>query len=217
MSNANTIGTNADETTMRQRQLRRSLLAVFLLALVTLGFAQYRNTILLLACDVVERDFGGGSGGRVLPDARCDGGFVAIGFHVQTGEYFNQAWLDCAPMRSDGTLGDERRTTARTGSAGGRAVHDAACRYGTVLTGIKGRTGASIDEAAGFCSSLRDIGERYDNPRAEMTERVTIPHPGGKPAEARCPAGSALVGFRSRGGEWMDHLSVLCSEVQRTY
>ncbi|MFY9559071.1 MAG: hypothetical protein WAQ52_02450 [Terriglobales bacterium] len=207
----------------------RGLLLLGCLALTTLSFSQYRNVIMLLGCEAVERDFGGGSGGRPVPDARCDGGFVAVAFHVQTGEYFNQAWLDCVPMRSDGMLGEERRTTARTGSAGGRDVQDAQCRPGKVLRGLKGRTGASIDEAIGVCSSLRELGDRgdqgdrrdrhdrYDDPGTEMTNPVTIPRPAGRPAEAQCPSGSVLVGFRSRGGEWMDHLSILCSEVQRTY
>ena len=42
----------------------------------------------------VASDFGGGNGGRPAPDALCDPGFVAVGFHVQTGEFFNQAWLE---------------------------------------------------------------------------------------------------------------------------
>ncbi|MBZ5657571.1 MAG: hypothetical protein LAO56_20080 [Acidobacteriia bacterium] len=212
---------------------KTGLILVACLVLSTLAFSQHRNIILLLGCEVRERDFGGGSGGRPMPDARCDGGFVAVGFHVQTGEYFNQAWLDCAPMRSDGSLGEERRTTSRTGPAGGRAVHDAQCPPGTVLRGLRGRTGASIDEAIGECSSLREVGERgdrgerrdrddFDDRRgrdrhAELTNPVTTPRPGGRPAEAECPPSGVVVGFRSRGGEWMDHLSVLCSEVQRTY
>jgi hypothetical protein len=213
----------------------RRLLMLGCLALTTFGFSQYRNEILLLGCEVAERDFGGGSGGRPMPDARCDSGFVAVGFHVQTGEFFNQAWLDCVPMRSDGTLGEERRTTNRTGPSGGRDVHDAQCRPGSVLRGLRGRTGASIDEAIGQCSSLRDLGDRRDrddrsdrddrrdrndrndNGRVETTNPITIPRPGGRPAEAHCPSGSVLVGFRSRGAEWMDHLSILCSDVQRTY
>jgi hypothetical protein len=216
----------------------RRLLLLGCLALTTFGFSQYRNAILLLGCEVAERDFGGGSGGRPMQDARCDGGFVAVGFHVQTGEYFNQAWLDCVPMRSDGTLGEDRRTTNRTGPSGGRDVHDAQCGPGSVLRGLRGRTGASIDEAVGQCSSPRDLGDRddrrdhndrndrrdrddrndrYDNARVETTNPITIPRPGGRPAEAYCPSGSVLVGFRSRGGEWMDHLSILCSDVQRTY
>jgi hypothetical protein len=181
------------------------------------SFRQDHNATLLLGREVVERDFGGGSGGRTVADARCDGGFVAVAFHVQTGEYFNQAWLDCARMRSDGTLGEEHYTTARTGSAGGRAVHDAQCRPGKVLRGLKGRTGASIDEAIGECSSLRAVGDGNDSTRTEMTNPVVIPRPGGRPAEAQCPSGSVLVGLRSRSGEWMDHLWILCSEVQRAY
>ena len=220
---------------IKTRLTFRGLLLLGCLVVTTLGFSQYRNVILLLGCEAVERDFGGGPGGRPGPDARCDGGFVAVAFHVQTGEFFNEAWLDCAPMRSDGTLGEEHRTTTRTGSAGGRDVHDAECRPGKALRGLRGRTGSSIDEAIGECSSLRDLGDRYDRddrddrydrddrrdrddrPRMEMTNPVTIPRPGGRPAEAHCPSGSVLVGFRSRSGRWMDHLWILCSEVQRTY
>ena len=218
-----------------RRLLIVGCLALSCLALTTFGFSQYRNVILLLGCEVAERDFGGGPGGRPMPDARCDSGFVAVGFHAQTGEFFNQAWLDCVPMRSDGTLGEERRMTNHTGPSGGRDVHDAQCRPGSVLRGLRGRTGASIDEAIGQCSPLRDLGDRRDrddrsdrddrrdrndrndNGRVETTNPITIPRPGGRPSEAHCPSGSVLVGFRSRGAEWMDHLSILCSDVQRTY
>lgn len=173
--------------------------------------------ILIVSYDRMPRDFGGGPGGRPSPDAQCDAGFVAVAFHVQTGEYFNQAWLDCAPMRSDGSLGDERRVTARTSSPGGQPVHDAACFNGRVLRGLRGRTGASIDEALGECSLVRDIAQRFENPPTEMTESVMRPRPGGRPAQAECPAGSVVTGFRSMSGEHMDHLWILCSDLQRSY
>lgn len=165
--------------------------------------------------EVMEFDFGGGSGGRPAPDARCEIGFVAVAFHVQIGQFFNQAWLDCARMRPDGTLGDELRTTDRTGSPGGRDIQDAQCRPGHVLRGLRGRTGGSIDEAIGVCSELDELGRDHDRRRMDMTNPVTIPQPGGHPAEALCPPGAALVGFRSRSGAWMDHLSILCSELPR--
>ncbi len=176
-----------------------------------------RDVILILGYDRVTSDFGGGNGGRPAPDALCDPGFVAVGFHVQTGEFFNQAWLDCAPMRSDGSLGQERRMTARTGSPGGRPVSDAFCPPGLALRGLRGRTGASIDEAAGECSSVREIAQRFENPRAEMTQSVVRPRAGGRPAGAECPAGFVATGFRSMSGEYMDHLWLVCSELQRTY
>jgi len=191
--------------------------SLFVMAVVALGTPQYRNIILQVSCDRVERDFGGGPGGRPAPDAQCDSGFVAVGFHVQTGEYYNEAWLDCAPLRSDGTLGEERRTTGRTGSPGGQAVHDARCSGGRALRGLRGRTGSSIDEAVGECSYVRDMGERFEEPGTELTEPVTRPRPGGKPAEAQCPAGSVLTGFRTKSGAWIDHLWILCSDLQRSY
>ena len=173
--------------------------------------------IFILSYERQARDFGGGNGGRPSPDAQCDGGFVAVGFHVQTGEFYNQAWLDCAPMRSDGSLGQERRMTNRTGSPGGAPVHDARCSNGRALRGLRGRTGASIDEAVGECSFVRDIAQRYDNPPTEMTESVMRPRPGGRPAQAECPAGFVVTGFRSMSGEYMDHLWVVCTELQRSY
>ena len=42
--------------------MKTGLLLVGCLVLSTLAFSQYRNIILLLGCEVVERDFGGGSG-----------------------------------------------------------------------------------------------------------------------------------------------------------
>ncbi len=176
-----------------------------------------RNTIHILSYERISRDFGGGSGGRPSPDALCDSGFVAVGFHVQTGEYYNQAWLDCAPMRSDGSLGEERRMTTRTGSPGGRPVYDASCSNGLALRGLRGRTGASIDEAIGECSLVRDIAARFDNPRTELTQSVTRPRPGGRPSEAQCPPGAVVTGFRTMSGEHMDHLWIVCSELQRSY
>lgn len=176
-----------------------------------------RGSILILSYDRLARDFGGGNGGRPSTDAQCDPGFVAVGFHVQTGEFYNQAWLDCAPMRSDGSLGQERRMTSRTGSLGGAPVHDARCSNGRALRGLRGRTGASIDESVGECSLVHDMGQRYGNPATELTDSVTRPRPGGRPAQAECPAGFVVTGFRSMSGEYMDHLWLLCSELQRTY
>jgi len=180
-------------------------------------FGGDRDVILILGFQRVASDFGGGNGGRPAPDALCDPGFVAVGFHVQTGEFFNQAWLDCAPMRSDGSLGQERRMTARTGSPGGRPVSDASCSPGLALRGLRGRSGASIDEAAGECSSVREIAQRFDNPRSELTQSVMRPRAGGHPSGAQCPAGFVVTGFRSMSGEYMDHLWLVCSELQRTY
>ena len=204
----------------RERWLKPGIAVItslLVMALVAFATPQYRNTILNVSCDRVEHDFGGGPGGRPGPDAVCDSGFVAVGFHVQTGEYYNQAWLDCAPIRSDGSLGEERRTTARTGSPGGQAIHDANCSGGRALRGLRGRTGSSIDEAVGECSYVRDMAERFEAPGTELTNAVTRPRPGGKPAEAQCPAGTVLTGFRTRSGAWMDHLSILCSDLQRSY
>jgi len=176
-----------------------------------------RGSILILSNERVTADFGGGNGGRPSQDAQCDGGFVAVGFHVQTGEFYNTAWLDCAPMRSDGSLGDERRMTTRTGSPGGRPVYDARCSNGRALRGLRGHTGGSIDDAAGACSFVRDLAQRNPNPQAEMTETIARPRPGGHPAQADCPAGFVVTGFRSNSGEYMDHLWLICSEIQRSY
>jgi hypothetical protein len=160
-------------------------------------------------------DFGGGPGGRPSPDALCEEDSVAVGFHVQTGEFFNTAWLDCVHVRRDGELGDEVRMTERTGSRGGRAVHDAFCPRGMVLRGLRGRAGDSIDELVGICSPFHEIAERRERIRTERTEPVLRPHAAGHPAGAECPLGSVITGFRSNSGEYMDHLWVLCSELRR--
>lgn len=145
----------------------------------------------------------------------CGEQSVGVGFHVQTGEFFNQAWLDCVHIHRDASLGDEARMTERTGSPGGRPVHDAFCPNGFVLRGLRGRTGASIDEAIGVCSPLRDVVRRFDDSRTEMTQPMTRPNPGGHPSEAYCPRGAVVTGFRSMSGEWMDHLWLVCSELRR--
>jgi hypothetical protein len=160
-------------------------------------------------------DFGGGNGGRPSPDARCEEDSVAVGFHVQTGEYFNTTWLDCIHVHRDGDLGDEIKMTERTGSPGGRSVHDAICPFGMVLRGLRGRTGASIDEAVGICSPFHEIAERRERIRTKLTQPVLRPNAGGHPAGAECPLGSVITGFRSNSGRYMDHLLVLCSELRR--
>jgi hypothetical protein len=175
----------------------------------------YDRRSIRLSDERVARDFGGGSGGRPSQDALCEPGFVAVGFHVQTGEYFNQAWLDCARLRHDGSLGDDLRMTARTGSPGGRPVHNAMCGEGRALRGLQGRTGASIDVAVGECSSVRAIAERRDEMRSELTEPAERPHAGGHPAEAQCPRGMVVTGFRSMSGEYMDHLWIVCSAIEQ--
>ena len=211
-------GDTVERISRKGRLIRTGIFcSLVLTALVALGAPQYRDIILLLSCDRVDRDFGGGPGGRPSPDAQCDSGFVAVAFHVQTGEFYNQAWLECAPLRSDGSLGQERRLTDRTGSPGGQAVLHASCSPGRALRGLRGRTGSSIDEAVGECSLPRDIAERFEEPRTKLTQAVTKPRPGGRPAEAQCPPGSVVAGFRSRSGAWMDHLWIICSELQRSY
>ncbi|HET9306591.1 MAG TPA: hypothetical protein VFO46_11230 [Candidatus Sulfotelmatobacter sp.] len=173
------------------------------------------RSFLFLSRDRFAADFGGGGGGRPSPDAQCEPNTVAVGFHVQSGEYFQQAWLDCAPIRRDGRLGDELRTTGRTSSPGDGPVLDAYCPNGFALRGMRGRTGASIDEAVGECSPLRDIAERLNDSRIELTQPVMRPRPGGRPAGVSCPAGTVVTGFRSNSGTHMDHLWLLCSELHR--
>jgi hypothetical protein len=105
--------------------------------------------------------------------------------------------------------------SGRTGSPGGRPVYDAHCSDGRALRGLRGRTGASIDEAIGECSYVREIAERRDDPRTELTESIARPHLGGRPAEVQCPRGMVVTGFKSMSGEYMDHLWIVCSELQR--
>ncbi len=168
-----------------------------------------------VAHERITADFGGGNGGRPSPDALCEENFVAVGFHVQMGEFFNNAWLDCVHVRRDGDLGEEVSMTERTGSPGGSAVQDAFCPRGMVLRGLRGRAGGSIDEAAGICSPFHEIAGRRERIRTELTQPVLRPHAGGHPVEAECPIGSVVTGFHSNSGEYMDHLWVLCSELRR--
>lgn len=175
------------------------------------------DRFLFLSRDRFAADFGGGDGGRPSPDAQCEPNTVAVGFHVQSGDYFQQAWLDCAPIRPDGRLGDDLRMTGRTSSPGGGPVLDAYCPNGFALRGMRGRTGASIDEAVGECSPLRELAERFDNAHIELTQPVMRPRPGGHPAGVACPAGTVVTGFRSKSGTHMDHLWLLCSELRHRH
>lgn len=170
---------------------------------------------IFISREQIVQDFGGGRGGRPSRDALCDPASVAVGFHVQTGEFFNEAWLDCVHVERDGDLGRDARMTERTGSRGGRPVFDAFCPDGFALRGLRGRTGASIDVAVGICSPLREIARRDPRPRTEMTQPVARPGAGGHPSEALCPPGGVVTGFRSNSGEYMDHLWLVCSEVRR--
>jgi hypothetical protein len=202
-------------------------LILFTVALGALAMPQYQDRDrdrdhdryndrggIFIGREQIVQDFGGGRGGRPSPDAICGPESVAVGFHVQTGEYFNQAWLDCVHVRRDGDLGNDLRMTERTGSRGGRPVFDAMCPNGFALRGLRGRTGASIDVAVGMCSPLREIAWGRNRLRTEMTQPVARPGAGGRPSEAECPSGSVVTGFRSNSGEYMDHLWLVCSEVR---
>jgi hypothetical protein len=222
--------TNRELQSLRQRGTARFIPVFFVLFVVALGalaapalHPQDRDhdrdrdrddRTVFIARENMVQDFGGGHGGRPSPDAICAPDSVAVGFHVQTGEFFNLAWLDCARVRRDGGIGDEMMRTEPTGSRGGRPVHDAICPNGFALRGLRGRTGASIDEAVGECTPLRQIANHMDRPRTEWTQSVTRPNPGGHPAAAECPPGFVVTGFRSYSGEYMDHLWVVCSEVR---
>jgi hypothetical protein len=194
------------------------------IALVALAAPQYpnqdrdrgydRDRFPIISRQQTAYDFGGGNGGRPSPDALCEPNSVAVAFHIQTGEYINEAWLDCSPVRPDGRIGHDRQTTNRTGSPGGRPVSDAYCQKGFALRGLRGNTGGSIDTMAGICSPLGDIASGNPRPRTQITRPVMRPRPGGRPAGVECPPGSVVTGFRSNSGEYMDHLWILCSQVR---
>ena len=160
-------------------------------------------------------DYGGGRGGSNISDARCGPESVAVGFHVQMGQYYNLVWVDCAHLRPDGNLGHNERSTEQAGTPGGRDVRDAGCPEGQALVGLQGSTGASIDEAAGLCVDPREIPDPRGNRRVQFTNAIAIPHPAGRPAQAQCSAGEVMVGFRARSGQWIDHLWVLCADLHR--
>lgn len=235
---ANSPGTDRNHTVTFLRSILRQMTAqstlffsvaiLCLIAFAALAAAQYPNQErerdrdrafdrgpVRVAHERMAVDFGGGGGGHPTRDALCEENFVAVGFHVQMGEYFNNAWLDCVHVRRDGDLGEEISGTDRTGSPGGSPIQDAFCPRGMILRGLRGRVGASIDEAVGICSPFREIAERRERIRTELTQPVVRPHAGGHPAEAECPIGSVVTGFQSKGGEYMDHLWVLCSELRR--
>lgn len=167
----------------------------------------------------VQIDFGGGGGGKRFSEAKCGPGSVATGFHVQMGEFFNLVWVDCAHLRRNGSLDRDLTSTEQAGTPGGRRVADAQCPAGSGLIGLRGRTGASIDEAVGQCVDPRDVmerrEERHEGRRPEFTNPITTPNPGGQPAEARCEPGQVMVGLRAKSGEWIDHLWVLCANIEQ--
>jgi len=159
-------------------------------------------------------DFGGGSGGSRESQARCGPDDFAVGFHVQMGEFFNLISVDCAHVRPEGGLGHHLRATEQAGTPGGREERDAICPEGQVLVGLQGYTGGSIDQAAGICADPRDITDPRGY-RTQVTNTIAIPRPGGRPAQAQCSAGQVMKGVRARSGEYIDHLWILCSDVDR--
>jgi len=159
-------------------------------------------------------DFGGGPGGSAVSDARCGPDAVAVGFHVQMGQFFNLIALDCAHVRPDGTLARRERLSDQAGTPGGREQRDAGCPEGMAMVGFQGSTGASIDEAAGMCVDPRAIPDPRGYPQPQLTNAITIPHPGGRPALAQCSAGQVMVGVRAKSGQWIDHLWILCSNIE---
>ena len=57
--------------------------------------------------------------------------------------------------------------------------------------------------------------DRRDEHRMELTESIARPNAGGRPVETHCPPGAVVTGFRSMSGEYMDHLWIVCSAVER--
>jgi hypothetical protein len=161
----------------------------------------------------VTVDFGGGSGGRNVTYATCDPGSVAVGIRVRTGEYLNQAWLECSPLRPDGSLGGGSRVTAPAGQSGGRVENAARCPNGQVLRGLRGQAGSSVDLITGVCASPGEIRDR-PQPRSTQTSSVSIPRPGGRPVQAPCPQNAAIVALQAKSGEYMDHLWIQCADLR---
>jgi hypothetical protein len=165
----------------------------------------------------LQIDFGGGPGGQEFTDARCGRESVATGFHVQMGEYFNLIWVDCARLRRNGSLDRDLTSSPQAGKPGGNRVADAQCSGGLGLIGLRGRTGEAIDEAAGVCADPREVEDRdrREHFRPEFTTAIAKPSPGGQPIQAMCQPGQVMVGIRAKSGRWIDHLWILCSNIER--
>ena len=134
----------------------------------------------------------------------CPAGAVATGVRGRAGFLVDQVELVCAPLRADGTLGAAAATGTATGGDGGGVVDPLTCPAGSVVTGLTGRTGASIDNVSLVCRSLafvRDTAVRFA--AGSGNGRVEVPG-----AFGATPPGNDLVlsadvrwdGTAGRGG-----------------
>jgi hypothetical protein len=136
--------------------------------------------------------------------------------------YVNSLQLICAEHNraAPNTITGRR---AATGVAGGRGEDDGILAdqeecpgSNDVLVGIKGRSGALVDQVQGVCADLRE----WRSAASTVTTRQTVAlgGTGGGAYTRTCPRGEALVGVLARSrGTTVDQLQIQCSNLAQSY
>lgn len=79
-------------------------------------------------------------------------------------------------------------------------VHRSLCSRGAPVVGLHGRAGLFVDATGVLCQPSED----------PVVEQRVIGGPGGDPFSRRCPDDTFAWGFRSRAGDWLDGLGLVC-------
>ncbi len=138
---------------------------------------------------------------------RCPAGQVGVGVTVRSESSVYAVALSCAPIATDGALGDAHAT--RPGGGPGGTSASERCPAGQVVAGLTGRSGVRIDRVGVQCAPLTagTVGE----PAAEGP-----PQHGGNGGDAfadTCPAGHAVTGFDGRAADTLVALRAQCTRV----
>ncbi len=148
----------------------------------------------------------GGNGGTAST-LSCPGGYVAVGIYGQAGSWINQLGLNCALLKSDGTLGSPVSTGSDGGSGGSSFQYD--CPNNQAIVGFSGRAGWYVDQLGVYCSEIK-------NWRSNGTIQFKSPAAGGSGGTKfndYCPASYVLTSVSVRTGWWVDREQGTCSYI----
>jgi hypothetical protein len=97
--------------------------------------------------------------------------------------------------------------TDMAGSSGG-SLFSRECRPGSVLVGMKGRSGIYVDRIEPMCLKVEQ-GKWAGSP----TSLQTVGGNGGQPFEVTCPRDYVVSGFKGRAGTYIDRLQLQCKRL----
>lgn len=169
----------------------------------------------------------GGTGGQPFT-LTCGDGRALIGIRGRAGDVVDSIRGVCAAIDEIGAV-TATSTTATTGGTGGEYDYELRCPSSQVVTGLRGRAGAFLDEVSLACARLAtldtgavDPAGRTDGDVAGIVDRGRSnarlfasagDGSGGAPFTLNCPGTLPARGLQGRSAGLVDRIGLVCDAV----